>query len=241
MSTKRYWDWTLDASDLAASPIWDDNTGFGGDGDLTGGWELFSGGCVSTGPFANESRHWHAKFNGEGLDILESPHCLTRGFSKGDDKESYQRRITAEVIEEILSQPTYGDFFDALEVRTHNAIPRFINGDWEVLTVPNGEQNLTKVPRNGLRSEVLTLCLCLDPVFFLHHTQVDRLWWIWQQRNPGLRMSQYQGPTDNIRLHANATGSNSTIEDVISLGTLAQNVYVKDMMSTQSDLLCYGY
>jgi len=28
----RYWDWTLDSSDPSHSPIWDPETGFGGNG-----------------------------------------------------------------------------------------------------------------------------------------------------------------------------------------------------------------
>lgn len=32
-----------------------------------------------------------------------------------------------------------------------------------------------------------------DPVFYLHHAQVDRLWTIWQGLNPGVRTTQVSG------------------------------------------------
>jgi len=85
----------------------------------------------------------------------------------------------------------------------------------------------------------------LDPVFYLHHTQVDRLWWIWQQQDPAVRLYAYEGPGENVRIHGHKTENvprtNASLEDVLSLGTLAKDLLVKDVMSTNSDLLCYGY
>jgi len=133
-----YWDWTADASDFAASPIWDVKTGFGGDGDLTSEASIFNGRCVMEGPFANVTRHWQSKSNGLGFDILENPHCLSRGFSKGDEKKKLQSRISDAIVQNILDQPSYSDFFDILEARLHNAIPLFIKGDFFGMTAPNG-------------------------------------------------------------------------------------------------------
>jgi len=78
-----------------------------------------------------------------------------------------------------------------------------------------------------------------DPVFYLHHTQVDRLWWMWQQQEPG-RMAEFEGPSENVRIHKNKTYTASA-EDMISLGSLAPRVRVAELMSTESSLLCYGY
>jgi tyrosinase len=197
MDVQGYWDWTLDASDLASSPIWDGTSGFGGDGESDDEGGIFGGRCVTDGPFANSTRYWRSKSNGEGFDILEFPHCLSRGFANGDKKESLQARITLDAIETVLNQPTYLDFFDDLEVRTHNAIPQFIRGDFYGMTAPNGE-----FPRATLAKRAWRLTRGpRDPVFFLHHAQVDRLWWIWQQKDPMNRMMEYLGPAENTRLH----------------------------------------
>ncbi|CAI0654037.1 unnamed protein product [Colletotrichum noveboracense] len=75
-----YWDWSLDAAsydDMLKSPVFDPDTGFGGNGEwvpgtpenpepgvpLTGGTLVFNmsdrtgGGCIPNGPFANLTLH----------------------------------------------------------------------------------------------------------------------------------------------------------------------------------------
>ena len=32
-----------------------------------------------------------------------------------------------------------------------------------------------------------------DPLFFLHHTNLDRLWWVWQQANLTARLNDISG------------------------------------------------
>jgi tyrosinase len=58
--------------------------------------------------------------------------------------------------------PDYGDFSDQLEI-IHNRIHVWFNGSM---------------------SEVDTAAF--DPMFWLHHTMIDRIWWLWQlkQGNP---------------------------------------------------------
>ena len=81
-----------------------------------------------------------------------------------------------------------------------------------------------------------------DPVWYLHHTQVDRLWWLWQQDGEGEdRQLQYHGAGENTRIYKNMTHSESSLEDVLSYGPFAEAVQVKDVMSTQTSILCYRY
>ena len=78
----------------------------------------------------------------------------------------------------------------------------------------------------------------LDPVFFLHHTQLDRLWWIWQRAEPQnieKRRREYLGKAaHNSKQHASLT-------DVIPMGGLAPDINVSDIMDTDSGPLCYRY
>lgn len=75
----------------------------------------------------------------------------------------------------------------------------------------------------------------IDPVFFLHHTQLDRLWWRWQQADPQQRLTEYLG-----RAAQNSTES-ASLEDVLPMGNLAPDVQVSEIMATESELLCYRY
>ncbi|CCT64870.1 related to monophenol monooxygenase (tyrosinase) [Fusarium fujikuroi IMI 58289] len=211
-----YWDWALDAHDLAASPIFDPIDGFGGNGTSRSSLPtMFGGHCVPEGPFANATRHWQSKSNGHGFDILKNPHCLSRGFQGGEKKTKLENRVTIDAINSVLSLQSYEEFVDALEVQAHNSIPQFVRGDFYGLTAPN------------------------DPVFYLHHAQVDRLWWLWQQQDIESRTKTYQGPRQNTRVHANESLSGSSLDDVISLGNLSEPVRVHEI--TGSVIVDYDY
>lgn len=81
----------------------------------------------------------------------------------------------------------------------------------------------------------LSLTRFTDPVFFLHHTQLDRMWWRWQQMNPRKRSREYTGIAET-----NSTNV-ASLQDFLPMGSLAATIQVSDIMSTSSDLLCYSY
>lgn len=74
-----------------------------------------------------------------------------------------------------------------------------------------------------------------DPVFFLHHGQLDRLWWIWQDVDSGKRGRMYTG-----KKRHNST-ENASLDDVIPMGGLAPDVRVGDIIGTENGFLCYRY
>jgi tyrosinase len=89
-----------------------------------------------------------------------------------------------------------------------------------------------------------------EPLFFLHHTQVDCLWWLWQQNNPSVRNAEYVG----IRERTPDFGGRpllpgevapedppATLEDVMPFMKLADDLPVSAVMTTESDVLCYTY
>lgn len=75
----------------------------------------------------------------------------------------------------------------------------------------------------------------IDPVFFLHHTQLDRLWWKWQQVDAQARLSDYSGKS------AYTWSSEASLKDPLPLGDLGPDVRIEDMMSSESELICYKY
>lgn len=74
-----------------------------------------------------------------------------------------------------------------------------------------------------------------DPVFFLHHTQLDRLWWTWQTRDPEPRMWQYRGRAGNY------SSETASLDDILPMGGLAPDIPVSDIIKTEGDTLCYRY
>lgn len=71
-----------------------------------------------------------------------------------------------------------------------------------------------------------------DPIFYLHHAQLDRLWWIWQQDK--LERAHEYGGVDK-RLHE------ASLEDELSFNKLWENLTIMDVMDADSELLCYIY
>lgn len=65
---RRYWDEVKDASDIRASPVWNPDNGFGGDG--TG-----PDGCVADGPFSNLTLRFDSHFH------ANHGYCLSRNFN----------------------------------------------------------------------------------------------------------------------------------------------------------------
>lgn len=83
--------------------------------------------------------------------------------------------------------------------------------------------------------EVLILDIS-DPIFFLHHTQLDRLWWKWQQADLEKRLKDYSG-----RAVFNSTERAAGLEDLLSYGDLGPHVKVSEIMDTMAGPLCYAY
>ena len=149
-----YWDWTLDSAALEHSPVFDAETGFGGDGEVGGAITVSrTGRCVVDGPFAGIEIDYY--------DVKYQPHCLSRGFRdlEGDLGHIDGHDITSESIEEVLSLPDYERFVTLMESRVHDAIPYGISGDFETFTAPYGQsmaQRRNEETNASTRSAVLS-------------------------------------------------------------------------------------
>ncbi|KAH8826787.1 hypothetical protein DL96DRAFT_1709936 [Flagelloscypha sp. PMI_526] len=77
-----------------------------------------------------------------------------------------------------------------------------------------------------------------DPLFFMHHTFIDKLWYDWQQVSPSTRTNAIAGcTTQGMGACAVAT----TLDYTMSMADITPDVTVGDVMDTQGDYLCYEY
>jgi len=85
------------------------------------------------------------------------PNWPTRTWREPGDPETLP---TEGLIEEIIEEPNFDVFSEALEVRLHNGIHGWVGGTmkWQATAA-------------------------YDPIFWAHHTMVDRIWSIWQGRH----------------------------------------------------------
>jgi tyrosinase len=124
--------------------------------------------------FANQSAipDWIAGFKPTGvIGANGKPVKLTRNPGKSSDPNARQLPTSQTIQATILSAPDYTTFTLALEGAQ-----------------PYGGHNLVHMWVNGTMSNVPTAPA--DPLFWMLHAEVDRLWSIWQQshagQNPGV-------------------------------------------------------
>ncbi|KAH6991259.1 monooxygenase [Ilyonectria sp. MPI-CAGE-AT-0026] len=216
-----YWDWSIDADavDMPNSPLFDPVTGFGGDGKRTGSSEVGYERCVIDGPFANTNLTLGPGWP-YSADIGDRPHCFTREFNGGWGNDENGDPIigdmqasayNSKVMNTIYGFDTFADMVSMLEGLPHAQVHSVIFGDMGPATSPN------------------------EPLFFLHHANIDRAWAKWQGRN-ATRLADYTGFQDPDR------SIPASITDTMPVMALADTEpVVKDYMDTQAGPLCYTY
>jgi len=181
-----YWRWENEASLNAGNPklsaLWT-AAYFGGDGDPT------QGNRVVHGPFAT----WQALIwnNTTHTFSSRSPAGLIRRL--GRDPAGLTTLPNQAQVTDANSYTTYdGAPYDktsasfrnrvegwASTSRMHNQVHRWIGGDMLAGTSPN------------------------DPLFWLHHANVDRIWWAWQRGATPLRPYLPASPSGPIGQRSN--------------------------------------
>ncbi|KAF1914095.1 hypothetical protein BDU57DRAFT_521271 [Ampelomyces quisqualis] len=72
-----------------------------------------------------------------------------------------------------------------------------------------------------------------DPVFWLHHAYIDRNFRRWQDGDRGRRATTITGK--------DSTGRDLSLDTSISMNGIRADVRVRDVLNTQSSVLCYRY
>ncbi|EAU89028.1 hypothetical protein CC1G_09997 [Coprinopsis cinerea okayama7 len=262
-----YWDWSRDADGpglMADSPVFDPVTGFGGNGvpgtytpppntnpgfpgfpqptgtnpgfpgwpapapaptttgaPPGGGFPGFPGGgfpgfpeqgCVDTGPFSNITVNL-----GPGTAI--GPHCLLRGINEG-----MKSSLTSANVDIVMQQTEFEVFRTVLENGGRGSAGMGIHGGGH--GVVGGEM------MDPFSSPA-------DPLFYLHHGNLDRIWWKWQNADPENRMYAISGPTTQ-----RPPFTQVTLDFVMPFTTLlkpGEEVTVRDVMETDGELGCFTY
>lgn len=172
-----YWDYTIDAAtgNFTHSVIFDHDHGFGGNGPYTGYPKLpelglWGGGCVDTGPFKDFKYSVSPKFT----FYEENPkRCLIRNMNM-----TYQDAILQKHEDVVMKQTNFYGMTARLE-----GLPFGI----ETTLHAGGHFVVGAAGSNGTAAEVWTSNL--EPLFYLHHANLDRIWWEWQHLKPEYKWS----------------------------------------------------
>ncbi|KDN40577.1 hypothetical protein RSAG8_08049, partial [Rhizoctonia solani AG-8 WAC10335] len=218
-----YWDWTRDAGpNVVNSPIFDPVTGFGGTGI-----NITTRSPIATGPFVNFTVRAYADYFGGGK-YYDRPHYLERNFISmptrnntvivvpaSEDGGMLSERYTETMMNNIMNNgKDFESFRSPFEGIPHAAIHDAIGGDMGPSSSPN------------------------EPLFWLHHTNVDRWWWKWQHLNNSVNALQYTGNKVQESSELNATAQDlMPFLGLMGVGDLP----VSDVLLTNTSKLCYGY
>lgn len=180
-----YWDWAKDQAALAAGqqpedlPIWDAGL-MGGNGTLNDNWR------VQYGPFSYKQGRWplnvRTPYDFDATDPTDS-------FIIAEPDEDLRRQFGGGYIDRVMQLPTVERVRAALEVTPYDVAPwnyRFYRFDE---LKDKGFRNILEVPlHNGAHMWVGwsmgPWTSPNDPSFFLHHSNVERIWAKWQDLHP---------------------------------------------------------
>ncbi|RWA12789.1 hypothetical protein EKO27_g2333 [Xylaria grammica] len=235
-----YWNWLDNTSDPSKSPLFDgSDTSFSGDGvfvahngSVNGNGNVYipsgkGGGCVTSGPFVDYVINLGPIFPiQDGMEAAPetlgyNPHCLSRDLSA----------FTASnwlTLGNVLNV-TIGDASRSVLLFQNELQGRFTDGFLGLHTAGHGVMG-------GVSGDLYGSPV--DPVFFLHHGMVDRVYWIWQALHP----SQAKTIAGTITLFNTPPSRDTSPNDTIDLGVNAPPQKIRDLLNTLGGSpLCYIY
>ncbi|KAK4153158.1 hypothetical protein C8A00DRAFT_43885 [Chaetomidium leptoderma] len=240
-----YWNWDRYAKDPANSPLFDGSEGsMGGNGakvthqgiPIPGAPSPYNmippgsgGGCVTTGPFKNMSVNvgplapsLQTTRNPQSDGLGYNPRCLRRDVNKNAAAVT-----TANYTYDLITANKEIYWFQTVMEG------QFPQGKWGVHA--GGHYTVSGDPAGDFYVSPG------DPMFWLHHTMIDRVWWIWQMQDLEKRLTQVSMTRTMNNFPPSANG---TLDDLSGLGVLAEDVKVRELMSTMGGLggkFCYVY
>jgi tyrosinase len=151
--TLPYWDWMRERR--KSSSLWAPDF-MGGDGEGAKGH-------VETGPFAFSAGNWRLNVQSQGVRDPALRRALGRGGSLPTEKKIRNALGRAPYDtapwNDMMRSRMGSAFRPQLEHAVHDPVHNWVGGTMALATSPN------------------------DPVFFLHHANVDRLWAVWIARH----------------------------------------------------------
>ncbi|RYP06115.1 hypothetical protein DL764_003337 [Monosporascus ibericus] len=194
-----YWEWGLDAGGVEQSPLFDGSlTSMGGNGEKVNGSQGMlpggtGGGCVKEGPFSNYTVNLGPLTAEDPL--AHNPRCLKRDLNTQMCRSFASLKNTTEVM---LESPNIELFQANLQGDFRYPESR----KWGLSVHGGGHFIIAGDPGSDFYFSPL------EPVFYQHHGQIDRLYFVWQ----------------NIDWEHRQTNGNATTLDTVVISTRRTSV-----------------
>ncbi|PBK84708.1 Di-copper centre-containing protein [Armillaria gallica] len=239
--TMPYWDWTRDAADFEGATIFaepDLKSGLGGWGHPEDDYLVNDGGFSYDFDLAYPSPHglrrnytlrpWESD-QFAGLSVILDP-SQEANISFTADK--IQALVNGHVGDYVGFQFAFEDWEEA-----HASVHELTGGDMAGNCPASAPPSCKPGP----------LWAPNDPLFFLHHTTVDKVWYDWQNSNPANKNIFKGGSVQHVEnrtmylANPNGGGPPLTPQSVITGEGMFDEWVIGDYLSTTDGPLCYIY
>uniref|UniRef100_L2G955 Tyrosinase central domain-containing protein n=1 Tax=Colletotrichum fructicola (strain Nara gc5) TaxID=1213859 RepID=L2G955_COLFN len=216
--TLPYWEWSLDGDDPASSPIFDGSaTSMGSDGAYVAHDGLVLNSTEQAMPNLGS-----VVSNNSDTPTADNPRCLKRDLNGA-----------------VLR--TWASFRNVTDLITDNDNIEWFQG------IAQGQTNYSGLGQLGVHgaghyafgldpgSDVYISPG--DPVFYLHHTQLDRVYWLWQNLDWENRQTIFGTGT----MENSPPSPVVQLDDLLDLGPLNDEISLSNAMDTMAGPFCYIY
>ncbi|TLS30417.1 hypothetical protein PpBr36_02328 [Pyricularia pennisetigena] len=243
-----YWDWAKYATAPQDSPIFNgDQYSLGGNGEWIGTHEGpmvgvpeagatplrlppgVGGGVVKTGPFQNRT-------------ILLGPVGTIEGVPAGpnnglgENPRSWKRDVGPGVNMRFANYTTVLNLLTAPDIDSFRNVSEGGKGTSEIGPHGGGHYTIGGDPGGDVFTSPN------DPAFYVHHGQMDRVWFLWQEQDRANRLHDLGKGLYAHQTWWNEPASNLTSPDeIIDLGYAGGKIAIKDVADTTSGPFCYIY
>jgi tyrosinase len=186
------------------------------------------GGCIKTGPFAG------------AIANLGPPAPSMDGMEKTTTPLEYnprciRRDLTAYAVEQWMTYPNLYNLTLGIASRNIEIMQKEFQGGRfaEGFLGLHGAGHYTM---GGDSSDLYSSPN--DPNFFLHHSMVDRVYWIWQALHP----KQAKDIAGTLTVSNNPPSRDALVTDPLNMGVNAPEITIADALDTLGGSpLCYVY
>ncbi|KAI1463145.1 Di-copper centre-containing protein [Daldinia caldariorum] len=214
-----YWEWGLDAGGVEKSPLFDGSeTSLGSNGAKVNGSNTFfpggsGGGCVTHGPFANYTVNFGP--NTARNPLAYNPRCLKRDLNTQICAQWASLKNTTETILEspdiaLFQANLQGDFRWPAARKWGFAVHG--GGHFTIAGDPGGDFYFSP----------------LEPAFYQHHGQIDRMYFIWQN----LDWKNRQTMAGTITMMNMPASRNGTLDDILDINPVGGTYNYRQLLDT---------
>ncbi|QRV83597.1 tyrosinase [Ceratobasidium sp. AG-Ba] len=230
-----YWDWSKDADSFNTSAIWDPDpiSGLGTWGNAANDWTITNGG------FAKMNVSYPITHN---IRRQYTPYPYLTWWWVARPQEAAAETIKQSYVDAAING--YVGDFRGFQNATEKAQAFHPN----IHMIMGGDMAGTCPTAAGSTCQGGSTWTPNDPMFFLHHANIDRIWWKWQWKNPITNLYAFQGGSNmtySDPVYSNGYPPWLSINDALPTDSLWPEdgtTTVLDMMNTlTNDDLCYIY